>query len=185
MSDALGGNSATAEQGGVVRFFPGHREPETTLLEGRPSLTPPLSAMAVGIALTGVSAVAVFGFFSWNLLALLIGSAWILCLLLLSAQSISELIRRANTKFTLTQKNLYMQSGVMQRRNKTLLIGRIQDVVVEQGPLGMLFNFGNVRVETAGERGGLVLHDAPNPLSWRATILTTAAFAQRSRSTGE
>lgn len=175
----------TAEQGEVVRFFPGQREPETTLLEGRPSLTPPLLAMAVCIALTGVSAVAVFGFFSWNLLALLIGSAWILCLLLLSAQSISELIRRVNTKFTLTQKNLYVQSGVMQRRNKTLLIGRIQDVVVEQGPVGILLNFGNVRVETAGERGGLVLHDAPNPLSWRATILTAAAFALRSRSNGE
>lgn len=185
MSDAPGGNSTTAEQGEVVRFFPGHREPETTLLEGRPSFTPPLIAMGSCLALIVLSIVAMFGFSSLHPLALLIGSAWIFCLLLLAAQSISESIRRVNTKFTLTQKNLYVQSGVMQRRNKTLLMGRIQDVVVEQGPLGMLFNFGNVRVETAGERGGLVLHDAPNPLSWRATILTAAAFALRSRSNGE
>ncbi len=185
MSDALGGNSTTAEQGEVVRFFPGQRESETILLEGHPAFTPPLIAIAACIALIAISIVAMFGFFSLHPLALLIGSAWILCLFLTAAQSITELIRRINTKFTLTQKNLYVQSGVMQRRNKTLLMGRIQDVVVEQGPLGIVFNYGNVRVETAGERGGLVLHDAPNPLGWRATILTAAACALRSRANGE
>lgn len=185
MSDALGGNSTTAEQGGVVRFFPEQREPETILLEGRPVFTPPLMAMALCFALIVLSIVAMFGFSSLHPLALLIGSAWVLCLFLLAAQSVSELIRRVNTKFTLTQKNLHAQSGVMQRRNKTLLMGRTQDVVVEQGPLGIVFNYGNVRVETAGERGGLVLHDAPNPLSWRAMILTAAAFALRSHANGE
>ncbi|HZQ05957.1 MAG TPA: PH domain-containing protein [Anaerolineae bacterium] len=185
MNSGHGGNSTAAEQGEVVRFFPGQRVSETILLEGHPVFTPPLIAMGSCLALIVLSIVAMFGFSSLHPLALLIGSAWVLCLFLLAAQSVSELIRRFNTKFTLTQKNVYVASGVMQRRNKTLIIGRIQDVVVEQGPLGIIFNYGNVRVETAGERGGLVLHDAPNPLSWRATILTAAAFALRSRANAE
>lgn len=177
MSDARGGNSTTAEQGEVVRFFPGRGESETTLLEGHPAFTPPLIAIAVCIALIAISIVSLFGFFSLHPLALLIGSAWILCLFLTVAQSITELIRRIHTKFTLTQKNLCVQSGVMQHRNKTLLMGRIQDVVVEQGPFGIIFNYGNVRVETAGERGGLVLNDVPNPPGWRTSILLAAAHA--------
>lgn len=181
MSTVRDGNSTTAEQGEVVRFFPGQRESETILLVGHSAFTPPLIAIAVCIALIAISMVSLFGFFSLHPLALLIGSAWILCLLLTAAQSITELIRRNNTKFTLTQKHLYVQSGVTQRRNKTLLMGRIQDVVVEQGPLAMVFNYGNVRVETAGERGGLVLNDVPNPLGWRASILSAAAHAARGK----
>lgn len=182
MSRTHGENPTKADQSEVLRFFPDQREPEIFLLEGRPSLLPPLLTIAVCTALVGISGIVVRIIFARNLFALLVGSVWMLCLLWLAVQGIVELGRRINTKFTLTQKNLFVQSGVLQRRNKTLLVGRIQDVVIEQEPLGLVFHYGKVRVETAGERGGLVLQDAPNPLKWRAAILMAAAAALRGRS---
>jgi uncharacterized membrane protein YdbT with pleckstrin-like domain len=181
MEDERREDSAKTEQGEVKRFFPGQRDPETILLEGRPSLMPLILAIAAIAALILVSGGTAFVYFSWNMLVLVMGIAWMICLLLLGGQCSVELIYRLNTKFVLTQKNLYAQSGVLRRRNRTLIVSRIQDVVVEQGPLGMAFKYGNVRVETAGERGELVLNDVPNPLGWRATILTVTAFATRGR----
>ncbi len=181
MNKARSENSTQGEQGEVKRFFPGQRDPETVLLEGRPSLMPPLLALAIITALVLISGVAAYVYFSWNILLLLMGIAWLICLVLLDGQGIVELIKRLNTKFVLTQKNLYVQSGIVQRRNRTLIVGRIQDVVVEQGPLGIALKYGNVRVETASERGELVLNDVSNPLGWRATILTVNAFATRGK----
>lgn len=181
MNAARRADFSGAEQGEVKRFFPRQQDPEAILLEGRPSFVPPLLAMAAIVVLMLISGIVAFVILSWGIWVLLMGIAWFLCLFLLAGQGGVELVKRLYTKFTLTQKNLYVQSGVMQRRNKTLIVWRIQDVVVEQGPLGMIFSYGIVRVETAGERGGLVLNDAPNPLGWRATILTAAAFALREK----
>lgn len=176
--DTTHADTHAPQQSEVTRFYPGQHDAETILLEGHPSLTPSLLATAVLCIIATVSIIALLLFLpGLNTLFTLMGTAWLGCLVLIGAQGALELVARRNTKFVLTQKNLYIKCGVMRRWYTTLVVPRIQDVVVEQGPLGMVFRYGNVRVETAGERGGVVLADVPNPLAWRPLILFATAQA--------
>lgn len=169
------------EQTDVRRFYPGQQEAETILMEGHPSLVPSLVATALLCLFVTASILTLFLLQpGLNAVFNLMSAAWVGCLVLIGTQGALELVARINTRFVLTQRNLYLKRGVMRRWHKTLVVWRIQDVVVEQGPLGMLFQYGNVRVETAGEYGGAVLSDIPNPHAWRTHILlATAQAAQR------
>jgi membrane protein YdbS with pleckstrin-like domain len=169
------------EQSGVQRIYPGKQEAEPILMEGHLSLMPSLVATAL-LCLFVTASILTLLLLQPGLNAIfnLMSAAWLGCLVLIGAQGALELVARLNTRFVLTQRNLYLKRGVMRRWHKTLAVWRIQDVVVEQGPLGMLFHYGNIRVDTVGERCGVVLADVPNPLVWRTCILlATAQAAQR------
>jgi uncharacterized membrane protein YdbT with pleckstrin-like domain len=156
---------------------------ERVLIEGQPSLWPAVLAGGLTLALL------LFSLALWILvgptarvpvlsssalsrgLIVLFGLAWCLCLLLVLVQVGSELVARLNTRFKLTEQRLVLNRGVFRRSSKMLIVKRIQDVSIEQGLLARAVGYGSVRVESAGERGMVVLNDVPHPQLWRDYIL--------------
>jgi uncharacterized membrane protein YdbT with pleckstrin-like domain len=157
---------------------------ERVLIEGHPSLWP--AALAGGLTL----ALLLLSIAAWILttrsarvpmllslpggLVLIFGLAWFVCLLMVLFQVAGELIRRLNTGFRLTEKRLLLNRGVLRRSSKMLIVRRIQDVTIEQGLLARAVGYGSLRVESAGERGMVVLNDVPHPQIWRDYILGAA-----------
>lgn len=154
------------------------------MIEGHPSLWP--AALAGGVVL----ALLLLSIAAWILtprsarvpllpslpggLVLIFALAWLVCMLMVLFQVAGELIRRLNTSFRLTEKRLLLNRGVLQKSSKMLIVKRIQDVTVEQGLLARAVGYGSVRVESAGERGMVVLNDVPCPQIWRDYILGAA-----------
>ncbi len=96
------------------------------------------------------------------------------CLLVVLLQVVGELIARLNTSFKLTGQRLVLKRGVLRQQSKMLIVQRIQDVSIEQGILARAVGYGSVRVESAGQRGMVILTDVPRPQTWRDYILSAA-----------
>jgi len=144
-----------------------------TILESRPSLFPPLAAMAAISGLFGLLTLFTLIFSPKGFLFLIL-IAWLLCLAVLFLRALLDLAARGATLFVLKQDRLLVRQGLLRQRVKTLLTGRIQDVAVERGILARLAGYGNLRIESAGEHGLLVLPDVPNPQVWSEAILQAA-----------
>ena len=83
-------------------------------------------------------------------------------------------LRRLFTRYTLTSDHLVVKRGILSRSEKTIPIGRIQDVATKQSILERPFGIGDVVVETAGERGAAVLDDLPRCRAYSNAILRAA-----------
>lgn len=63
--------------------------------------------------------------------------------------------------FTLTDRRLIIRSGVLARQGRDMPLARVNDVHFEHSFVERILGCGTVVVESAGERGQLVLHDVP------------------------
>ncbi len=73
------------------------------------------------------------------------------------------------TNDSLTQ---VQQASLFGKQSSQLSLGNLEDVTAEQnGPLMHMFNFGVLRVETAGERSKFVFPYCPNPNYYAQQIL--------------
>jgi uncharacterized membrane protein YdbT with pleckstrin-like domain len=63
---------------------------------------------------------------------------------------------------TLTNRRLITRSGVFTRHGRDIPLRKINDVSIQRGVLDRLLGCGTVTVESAGERGQIVLHDVPD-----------------------
>lgn len=65
------------------------------------------------------------------------------------------------------------QRSLFDKQSSQLSLGNLEDVTVQQdGLLSHMFNFGALRVETAGERSKFVLQYCPRPNEYAQKILT-------------
>jgi uncharacterized membrane protein YdbT with pleckstrin-like domain len=75
---------------------------------------------------------------------------------------------------TLTDGRLRYDSGLVSRSTRTLDLTRVQDVSVDQSFGQRLLGIGNISIETAGERGGLVMKAIDRPRQIADYILDSA-----------
>jgi uncharacterized membrane protein YdbT with pleckstrin-like domain len=70
------------------------------------------------------------------------------------------------TTYTLTTTRILMSSGILSRTTESIVLDRVQDVVVRQSLLGRLFGAGDVEVESAGRSGSEVFHLLADPMGF-------------------
>lgn len=56
---------------------------------------------------------------------------------------------RSNT-LELTDRRVVLRSGVFSKNERSIPLVKVQDVTVNRGPVGRLFGFGDLRIESAG-----------------------------------
>jgi uncharacterized membrane protein YdbT with pleckstrin-like domain len=73
-----------------------------------------------------------------------------------------------------------LQTSLFDKQSSQLSLGNLEDVTVEEdGILARMFNFGLVRIETAGERSKFVFSHCPDPRHYaRQILLAREAFEQ-------
>ena len=63
----------------------------------------------------------------------------------------SSISHRISTELAVTTHRVIAKQGLIQRHATDLTLDRVQNITVDQGIFGRIFNYGSVRVTTAGE----------------------------------
>lgn len=72
---------------------------------------------------------------------------------------VPKLARWATTSYTLTNRRLITRTGVFNKRGHDIPLARINDVGFDHGLIDRMFGCGTLVIESAGERGQVVLPD--------------------------
>lgn len=80
------------------------------------------------------------------------------------------LLRWRTTSYELTSRRLRLRAGVFTRTGRDFPLSKISDVSFAQGLLDRLLGCGQLIVESAGERGQLVLTEIPHVQDVQATL---------------
>ena len=70
-------------------------------------------------------------------------------------------------EFVVTDHRVIRRVGLLARETQQAPLDKVQDITVEQGWLGRLFDYGDVVLETAAEHGTLLFPFIANPESFR------------------
>jgi uncharacterized membrane protein YdbT with pleckstrin-like domain len=102
-------------------------------------------------------------------------SPLILSLLLLWAAT--RHIKRLAMKLTVSPDKLRFETGILSKSTRTIQLGKVQDVRVDQSLKQRLVGVGTLAIETAGEASRLVIHDIDQPQALADEIMRRAEFA--------
>jgi membrane protein YdbS with pleckstrin-like domain len=98
----------------------------------------------------------------------------LLAILLATVIMIVATIIYRQSRIVVTDKNItqVIQAGLFNRKVSQLTMANVEDVTAEQrGIFSTLFDFGNLRVETAGEQANFVFGYCPRPGYYAKIIL--------------
>ena len=79
-------------------------------------------------------------------------------------------LRWRTTHYLLTTERLLLRSGVLTHTGREVPLSRVNDVSVYRTIRQRLFRCGTIVIESGGERGQLVLTDAPDPDRWQREL---------------
>ena len=83
--------------------------------------------------------------------------------LILAAPVIYSVLRFKLDKLVVTNKTFYLQQGVINIERITLPLNKIQSMVVQQGLLGRILNYGDIVYQSASKTGTSVYKFVVNP----------------------
>jgi len=91
---------------------------------------------------------------------------------ILTLKAILLLISREFSLYTLTETHLFIKRGILERDSDATPINKITDVEVKETFLTQFFNYGTLRVFTAGRPR--TIPNVPKPKVWQREILKLA-----------
>ena len=94
----------------------------------------------------------------------------LLAVVLVAVFTVWPVLRWSGSHVILTTHRLLLRAGVLSRTGRDLPLGRINDVSFEHTLLERLLRCGTLTVESAGERGVVVLADVPWVEEVQATL---------------
>ncbi|HVB27196.1 MAG TPA: PH domain-containing protein [Mycobacteriales bacterium] len=106
-------------------------------------------------------------------------------LLVLVVRSLVPWLRWRTTSFVLTTARLVIRQGVLSRTGRDIPLTRVNDVSYRHGPLQRLLRCGTLVVESAGERGQIVLADVPRVETVQRELYRRVEAAVPGRPAGE
>ena len=132
-------------------------EDETVVLETHPHwkvLVVPVLELLVVLAVAGFS----YGYFdqSWARWTTVVVAAVLLLVL-----CVVPFLRWRTTLFVITTKRVVTREGILTRSGRDVPLSRVNDVSFSHNLLERLLRCGTLTVESAGERGQVVLNDIP------------------------
>jgi uncharacterized membrane protein YdbT with pleckstrin-like domain len=102
-------------------------------------------------------------------------SPLVLCILLLWAAT--RHIKRLAMKLTVSIDKLRFETGIFSKSTRTIQLGKVQDVRVDQSLKQRIVGVGTLAIETAGEASRLVIHDIDQPQVLADEIMRRAELA--------
>lgn len=117
----------------------------------------------------GALAIGVLALLAWGALIFdQVHTFWIpLAVTLLLLVPLYQWIQIRATLTVLTRDRIRIETGIISRSTRTLMLPYVQDVVVTQSLSDRLFHVGTIRIENAGASGHVLLEkvDAPRQLA--------------------
>ena len=108
--------------------------------------------------LIAAAAIAAAVFFPGGAVRLIIGGLGLLLIVIVLAAPIT---RWACTSYILTTRRLVLRTGLLNRHGRDIPLNRVNDVSFDHGLIDRILGCGKLTVESAGERGQLVLREIP------------------------
>jgi uncharacterized membrane protein YdbT with pleckstrin-like domain len=102
-----------------------------------------------------------------------------LALLVLAAFVLRPFLRWRTTRYVVTDRRLITRRGVVARSGRDVPLSRVTDVSFSHGLLERVLGCGTLVVESAGERGPLVLADVPGVERVQGLLLELADDLER------
>jgi len=90
--------------------------------------------------------------------------------LLILFLTVLPFIRWLSSTYTVTNRRLIAQTGILTRSGRVIPLQRINDVSFEKNLTDRMLGCGTLVVHDASEQGGLVLHDVPRIEEMHRTI---------------
>jgi uncharacterized membrane protein YdbT with pleckstrin-like domain len=118
---------------------------EQVIYEGRPSWRSILGFYIVGLVVVAIAAAIAF-LISGGGLAAAVGGGVLVLLLLLGW------LKRISTRYSITDRRLRIQRGIIARNVEEARLDRVQNVNVKQGVLERILQVGTVDFDTASNR---------------------------------
>lgn len=141
-----------------------------------------LTFLVLVIAVVGGAAGVILVPVTW--LRIAIASVAVLMILLLTLR---PLLRWATTHFVITTHRVLVRVGIFSRSGRDVPLARINDVSFQHSIIERMLGCGTLVVESAGERGQVVLTDIPRVERVQATLyrLVEDDAVRRARSIAE
>jgi putative membrane protein len=76
---------------------------------------------------------------------------------------VSQWLRWRYTIYSLTDRRIIFQTGILSRFSESIALDRIQDIRVKQPVIQRMIGLGDIEIESAGRDGAEVLHFIPAP----------------------
>jgi len=140
------------------------------ILQTKQSATPIiLEPILIGIVVLVTFGGIAIAFRSIPILSALFALLTIGTITTLALKAIFLLISREFSLYTLTETHLFIKRGILDRDSDATPINRITDVEVKETFLTRFFNYGTLRIFTAGRPR--TIPNMPNPEIWQKEIL--------------
>lgn len=104
---------------------------------------------------------------------------WLTCVLpMLFTLGLYYFVWRSNM-LELTNQQVTLRSGFLQRNERAAALDKIQDITVKQSLFGMIFNYGDIIMETASsDEAEFVFRRAGRPVQFREALISAQAAAK-------
>lgn len=83
-------------------------------------------------------------------------------------------IRWSSRSFTITDRRVILDTGILSRTSKVISLDRVQDIATNQSLLGRMLGYGRIEIDSAGAAGAEVLSALPNPGRFRDAVFAEA-----------
>jgi uncharacterized membrane protein YdbT with pleckstrin-like domain len=83
-------------------------------------------------------------------------------------------VRWNSRSFTITDRRVILDTGVISRASKVIALDRVQDIATNQSLLGRMLGYGRIEIDSAGAAGAEVLSALPHPQRFRDEVFGRA-----------
>jgi uncharacterized membrane protein YdbT with pleckstrin-like domain len=83
-------------------------------------------------------------------------------------------VRWNSRSFTVTDRRVILDTGVLSRSSKVIALDRVQDISTNQSLLGRVLGYGQIEIDSAGAAGAEVLAALPAPQRFRDEVFSRA-----------
>jgi uncharacterized membrane protein YdbT with pleckstrin-like domain len=111
------------------------------------------------VVLVAVAAAWIFLPGSWSPIVLYVIGA--IGLVLIGWLAVWPWLRWRTTHYVFTNERVILREGVLSRDGRDIPLGRVNDVSFSHNLVGRMLGYGTLTIESAGERGQVVLADLP------------------------
>ena len=83
-------------------------------------------------------------------------------------------VRWNSRSFTITDRRVILDTGIVSRLSKVIALDRVQDITTNQSLLGRMLGYGRIEIDSAGAAGAEILNALPHPQRFRDEVFSRA-----------
>jgi uncharacterized membrane protein YdbT with pleckstrin-like domain len=83
-------------------------------------------------------------------------------ILILALWAVVPFLRWLTTEYVFTDRRIIVRSGIVTRQGRDMPLAKVNDVSFGVPVMGRILNYGELRIQSAGENEGLTVKDVPD-----------------------